>query len=107
MTSVCFHFDSRRCAEEASNNCYLIPFLKNYIKSFNASPAIAATNIICGSFIFFDFISIAIVAKAINAVGMSLIVRIAITITEPANAPTTAAVMPSTNALILGCLPYL
>jgi hypothetical protein len=47
-----------------------------------------------------------IVAIAINAVGMSLIVGIAITITEPANAPTTAAVMPSTKALILLCLPY-
>ena len=43
-----------------------------------------------------------IVPKAIKAVGMSLIVLIAITITAPANAPTTAAVMPSTNAFMLG-----
>ncbi len=55
-----------------------------------------------GDYCTFDYI-----ANAINAVRMSLIVRIPITITEPANAPTTAAVMPSTNAFMLGCLPYL
>ncbi len=47
-----------------------------------------------------------IVVIAIKAVGMSFMVRIPITITEPANAPTTAAVIPSTNALMLRCLPY-
>ncbi len=45
---------------------------------------------------------IIIAANAINAVGMSLMVLIAITITAPAKAPTTAAVMPSTNAFMLG-----
>jgi len=50
---------------------------------------------------------IIIVDNAIIAVGISFIVRIAITITAPTNAPITAAVMPSTNAFILGCFPYL
>ncbi len=77
-----------------------------YFRKSMAKPIIAAIKIICGSLIFFVFNRIMIVAIAINAVGMSLIVRIAITITEPANAPTTAAVMPSTNAFMLLYLPY-
>jgi hypothetical protein len=40
------------------------------------------------------------VAIAINAVGMSKILLVPIIITAPTRAPTTAAVMPSTNALI-------
>ena len=66
----------------------------------------AATNMINGSLIFLNLSRTPMVAKAISAVGMSLIVLMAITITAPANAPITAAVMPSTNAFILGCLPY-
>ncbi len=43
--------------------------------------------------------------KAINAVGMSVILRIAMIITAPTKAPITAAVIPSTNALML-CNPF-
>ena len=61
---------------------------------------------ICGSFTFLVLNKIITVAKAINAVGISFIVLMAITITAPANAPMTAAVIPSTKAFILGFLPY-
>ena len=43
--------------------------------------------------------NVAIVIAAIKAVGISIIVREAITKTEPTNAPITAAVIPSTNDL--------
>lgn len=43
--------------------------------------------------------------KAINAVGMSVILRIAMMATAPAKAPIPAAVIPSTNALML-CNPF-
>ncbi len=60
----------------------------------------------CVSFTFFVLNKIIIVPTAINAAGMSSIVRMPMTNTDPANAPATAVVMPSTNAFILTCSPY-
>ena len=73
---------------------------------FNTRPIAAATKIIYCSFTFFAFTKTIMVVNAITAVGTSFIVRVAITITAPAYAPITAAVMPSTNALMPGFLPY-
>jgi hypothetical protein len=70
--------------------------------AFKMRPIIAAIKMMVGSFIFLLFNSSNMVAKAIIAVGMSVIVRITMTITALANAPMTAAVMPPTKAFTLG-----
>ncbi len=67
----------------------------------------ADTKIISGSLTFFVVNNTAIALNAIKVVGMSLIVRMAMTTTAPARAPTTAAVIPSTNAFMLACFEYL
>lgn len=70
-------------------------------KNFNASPINTATKMSRSSFTFFVFNKIIIIVTAITAVSISLIVRITITITEPAKSPATAAVIPFTNAFYL------
>ena len=70
---------------------------------FKTMPTIAATKISTGSFTFLTFNNIRAEVIAITAVGTSWLVLVLIIITEPARAPTTAAVIPSTNAFKLGC----
>lgn len=66
---------------------------------------IAAPMTISGSGSFLNFHSNAAVASANTAVIQSVIERVAITTTAPAYAPMAAAVTPSTNATMPGCLP--
>ena len=61
---------------------------------------IAAVKMISGSLIFLKNINTITDTNVIIAVGKSTILRIPIMTTAPTKAPITAAVMPSTNALI-------
>ena len=63
-------------------------------------PIRAAESIMTGSLIFLIYMSTSMLAMAINKVGISFILRDAITKTDPIRAPTTAALIPSTNAFI-------
>ncbi len=63
------------------------------------TPMSAAIIIMSGSFIFLTYIKASKLARAMSNVGKSFMLRKAITSTDPINAPTTAAVIPSTKAL--------
>jgi hypothetical protein len=72
----------------------------DYIKNFISKPVKALINITYGSCNRLKNNNAINEAAAIKIVGMSIILRVAITMTDPTNAPTTAAVIPSTKALI-------
>lgn len=61
---------------------------------------------ITGSCNFFNFQGKLITATAIKAVGISMIERLAMTMTEPVMAPIAAAVIPSRKATTPGRLQY-
>ena len=82
-----------------------LPISIHYRSKRKILPVIAVANMIYSSFTFFELNTRAMVTNAIQAVGISFIVRRVMTTTAPASAPTTVAVIPVTKAFKPGFFP--